>query len=155
MSVLRLCCDVTVCNQVCYNSCNCKKYEEESCKCLTSAHESVLPNLVAPSDCLKSAPETVSEVEPESCEPYDVKNYHPKRLECDLKELIAFFRMYVLALEPLKVLHLSPEMSKVECDDSENDDSENKHVLGCPRFSFALVSYGVALRTASLHVSVS
>ena len=43
----------------------------------TCAHESLLPYLVAPADCLKCAPETVSEVEPESCEPNDIDSYHP------------------------------------------------------------------------------
>ena len=78
--------DDAVCNEVCYYCCYSEAYEDEGCKCLSDDLESLLPNLVAPSDGLECAPESVSEVEPESCEPSDVDDHHPYASECLLKE---------------------------------------------------------------------
>ena len=80
--------DNVISNEITYDCCDCKTYAEESCESLTSPHESVLPYLVAPADCLECAPETVSKVEPESCEPDDVDDYHPDVTESELHECI-------------------------------------------------------------------
>ena len=66
------------------------------------------------------------EVEAESYEPYDVDENHPPVLECLVEEKIRISS--VLAHELLE-LHVSPEMVEVESHKSEDDDSENEHVL--------------------------
>ena len=71
----------------------------------------------------------MSEVEPEGSEPSDVDDQQPDAAECLLKKEVCLLRSNVSALEPLYILHLSPEVSEVECDESENDHSENEHVL--------------------------
>lgn len=80
--------DNAVSNEITYDSCNYKTYAEESCKSVAEQHKSFLPYLVAPTDCLECAPETVCKVEPESCEPYDVDEYHPDVTECELHESV-------------------------------------------------------------------
>ena len=115
------------------------------CKCVYSnsnetedynCHEKVsddvqplLPDLVAHADCLESAPETVSEVETEGAEPNDVDKYHPPVPECLVEQEI---RVSSMLAHELFELHFSPEMVEVESEETEDDDSQNKHVLGSP-----------------------
>ncbi len=93
---------------------------------IADIEESLLPNLVSQTHSLECAPETVAEVESESYEPYDVDSHHPPALECEVEEYIWIFS--VLTHELLE-LHVSPEMVEVESHETENDNSENKHVL--------------------------
>ena len=110
--------------------CCCAEAEnDDRYNCIADVCESLLPDLVAETDCLECAPETVAEVKTESYEPYDVDNYHPPVLECLVEEEVRILSM--LAHELLE-LHLSPEMIEVECYKTENDNSENEHVLRRP-----------------------
>ncbi len=88
--------------------------------------ESLFPDLVAEAHCLECAPETVVKVESESYEPYDLDCNHPPVLECCVEENVRI--LSVLAHELLE-LHVSPEMVEVECYETENHDTEEKHVL--------------------------
>ena len=91
--------------------------------------ESLLPDLVAHSDCLERAPETVSEVEAEGAEPYDVDKHHPPVSECLVEQEV---RVCSVFSHELLELHFSPEMVQVECEETENYDAQNEHVLRCP-----------------------
>lgn len=122
-----------VCLEASIDCYNCKAEEDDGCENVTDYIESLDPDLVAPANCLECAPETVGEVEPESSEPDDVENYNPPLTECGIEKNV---RILSLSAGELSELHVSPEMSKVESKDSENDDSENEHVLGSPGLSF-------------------
>ena len=140
-----------VCVEACVD-CNCCEAENDDCyEYVTYPHESLLPVLVAESDALECAPETMAEVESESHEPYEVSCYPDPASECCVEENIWIFSM--LAHELVK-LHLSPEVVEVESKDSENNDSDYKHVLCCPRLCFCLVCHCITLCAASLVVSV-
>ena len=116
----------SVCLSECVD-CNSAEAEDDNCnKDITDDGKSLLPLLVAETDSLECAPETVAKVKSESYEPNDVENYNPKALECLVKKEVRVFS--VLAHELLE-LHLSPEVVEVESDEAENYDSEKKHVL--------------------------
>ena len=69
--------------------CCCAEAENDDCyNCIADVSESLLPDLVAETDCLECAPETVEEVLAESCEPDHVYNYHPSALECCVEKLV-------------------------------------------------------------------
>ena len=79
--------------------CYCREAEnDDSYEDLTEAVESLLPDLVAETDCLECAPETVEEVLTESCEPDHVYNYHPAVLECCVEKLVWVFCVVSLEL---------------------------------------------------------
>ena len=130
----------------CVYSCCAEAENDDSNYSIADVSESLLPDLVAETDCLECAPETVAKVKTESYEPYDVDNYHPPVLECLVEEEVRVCS--VLTHELLK-LHLSPEVVEVECEETKNDDTENEHVLRSPRLSLALASAGVTLKTAA------
>ena len=107
--------------------CSCAETENDDCNnSIADVSKSLLPDLVAETDCLECAPETVAEVKTESYEPYDVDNYHPPVLECLVKKEVRI--LSVLTHEFLE-LHVSPEMVEVESHETENYDTEKKHVL--------------------------
>jgi len=133
--------DQPVCLAECVYCNSYKSENDDSYENITDDVESLLPDLVAHSDGLECTPETVSEVESESCEPYDVDEDYPPVLECSIEKEVWIFS--VCSHELLK-LHLCPEMVEVEGDESENYDSENKHVLRSPGLSLALASGSVA-----------
>ena len=109
---------------------NCREAENDYCyECIADIGESLLPVLVAETHALECAPETVAEVKTESYEPYDVNNNPDPAAECGVEEVVRVCCM--VALE-LCELHVSPEVVEVECDDTENDNSEYEHVLCCP-----------------------
>ena len=84
--------------------CCCAEAEnDDRYNCIADVCKSLLPDLVAETDCLECAPETVAEVKTESYEPYDVENNYPKLLESDVKKYIRVCS--VLTHELLK-LHL-------------------------------------------------
>ena len=118
--------DQTVCLKECVYCNSCKSEDDDSYEDVTDDVKSLLPDLVAHSDSLESAPETVCKVESEGTEPYDVDEYHPPVLECCVEQEIWIFSV---CSHKLLKLHLCPEMVEVECEESENDDSENQHVL--------------------------
>ena len=132
--------------------CSCAEAENDNCyEEVAEVGESLLPDLVAQTHCLECAPETVAEVKTEGYEPYDVDNYHPPVLECCVEEEV---RILCVLTHELLELHLSPEVVQVECDETENDNSENKHILCCPRTSLSLVCNCITLSTTSLVVTV-
>ena len=107
----------------CYGS---EAENDHSCNCISDAHESLFPYLVAHSDALECAPEAVAEVKTESCEPYEVCCNPDPAAECCVEE---FVRVCCMVALELCELHVSPEVVEVECKDSEDDDSEHEHVL--------------------------
>ena len=116
----------TVCLKISVNS-HYREAENDKCyESITDEVKSLLPDLVAHTDSLECAPETVAEVKTECYEPNDVKCYNPPVLECLVKKEVRVFSM--LTHEFLK-LHLSPEVVEVECDEAKNNDSEKEHVL--------------------------
>ena len=131
-----------------------REAENDDCyEYITDSIESLLPNLVAQTDCLECAPETVAKVKAKSYEPNDVENDYPPVLECCLKKLVRI--LSVLAHELLK-LHVCPEVVEVECDKTKNYDTKNEHVLRSPRLSFTLATTSVTVKTtASLDVTSS
>ena len=92
--------------------------------------ESLEPGLSAPAHSLEHAPESVCEVEPEGHEPYDVDNGDEPVSEVvvqeDVRIVLIELRSY---LEELRHLHVGPELGQVEEDESEDDYSEDAHVL--------------------------
>ena len=107
--------------------CSCAETENDDCyNCIADVSESLLPDLVAETDCLECAPETVAKVKTESYEPYDVNHNHPPVLECLVEEEVRV--LSVVAHELLK-LHFSPEVVEVERYKTEYYNSEEKHVL--------------------------
>ena len=107
--------------------CNSAEAENDNCyEYVTDDVKSLLPDLVAHTDSLECAPESVCEVVSECYEPYDVNEYHPPVLECLVEEEVRVSS--VLAHELLE-LHFCPEVVEVECEESENYDTENEHVL--------------------------
>ena len=134
---LKKLCENAVCVETCID-CNCCKAEnDDSNYNIADVHESLLPNLVAHSDALECAPETMAEVETESSEPNEV-NYNPNPVsECRVEENVWILSMVSLELSEL---HVSPEVVEVECYNTKNDNSENEHVLGSPRLSLTLAT---------------
>ena len=107
--------------------CSCAETENDDCyNNVTDISKSLFPYLVAETDSLECAPETVAKVKTESYEPYYIDNNHPPVLECLVEEEVRI--LCVLTHELLK-LHLSPEMVEVESNDTENYNTEKKHVL--------------------------
>ena len=86
------------------------------------------------------------EVETESSEPKNVKNYHPTVLECLVEEEVWVLSMVTLELLEL---HVSPEVVEVECDETEYYDSENEHILRSPRLCLTLAAASITLVTAT------
>ena len=73
--------------------CCCAEAEnDDRYNCIADVCESLLPDLVAETDCLECAPETVEEVLAKSCEPDHVKNYHPTVLECSVEQEVSLLR---------------------------------------------------------------
>ena len=131
--------------------CSCAETENDDCNnSIADVSKSLFPDLVAETDCLECAPETVAEVKTESYEPNYVDNYHPPVLECLIEKCVRILCM--MTLEFLE-LHVRPEVVEVDCNEAENYNAENEHVLRCP-LCLCLVCYSVTLSTASLVVSV-
>ena len=93
--------------------------------------ESLEPGLSAPAHCLEHAPEAVAEVEPDHYEPCDVEDKDNRVAEYRGEEEV---RIVLESSDPeeteqLRKLHLCPEMEQVEAYESNDDDSQNEHVL--------------------------
>ena len=87
------------------------------------------PYASAPADSLEHAPESVSEMEPECHEPNDVQSGDPPVAEVvGQKDVRIVLIKLGSDLEELGHLHVSPELGKVEEDESEDHDTEYKHV---------------------------
>ena len=115
---------------VCLSECvNCNSAEAEndnSYENITDVSEPLLPLLVAKTDSLECAPETMAKVKTEGYEPYDVDCYHPPVLECKVEKNV---RVFSVLSHELFELHVCPEMVEVESNKTENYDSEEEHVL--------------------------
>ena len=134
--------------KVCVNS-NCDESEDDYCnEEITDIGKSLFPNLVAETEALECAPETMAKVKAESYEPYDIDGCHPPSLECCVKKLVRIM-LYMSGRKELLKLHLCPEMVEVECYEAENDNSEKKHVLSCPRLCLTLASASITLNTTA------
>ena len=113
--------------------CNCRESKEYDCReNVADDLESLLPKLVAPADGLECAPEAMGKMEPQGSEPDYVKHYHPPVSESGGEKEI---RVGSFLSHEFLELHLVPEMGQMEGDETEHDDSEHQHVLGCPAFS--------------------
>ena len=91
--------------------------------------EPLEPGLSAPADGLEHAPETVHEVKPYGGEPDEVEDKDPPLAERGVQEKVRVV-LEVTDAEHLGKLHLGPEVSKVEADETEDYDAQDKHVLG-------------------------
>ena len=138
--------DEAVCLEECVYSDYAESENDHSYEEVADVCESLFPDVVAETHCLECAPETVAEVKAEGYEPHDVEGYHPPVLECLVEEEI--WVLCVMSLELLE-LHVCPEVVEVECHESENYDSEEKHVLRCPRLSLALAAAFITLYAAA------
>ena len=128
-SVMSNLADKSVCVKECVHGNNCKHKENDCRNDNTYNLNSLEPNLVIPTYSLEHAPETVAEVEPYCYEPYDIDNEYPYASECVHEEGV---RILSFASAEFEELHLSPEVGKVEEQDTENYDSEYEHVLCRP-----------------------
>ena len=111
--------------------------------------ESLEPYLVVPADGLEHAPEAMAEVEPDCGKPDQVDYKHPPLAEGRAEEIIRII-LEIPDAEHFRKLHLGPEMGQVEEQDSKDDDSEDEHVLGCPR-----IGGGYALCLVTLETTTS
>ena len=110
------------------------------------------PYIVVPTESVECAPETVGQVHPQSHEPHDVQDGHPPCTECRQQQAVGIGELVVGHTLELLQLHVSPEMGQVESQNTQNDDTEHQHVLGCPVVGLALVGYCVAVIAAGLVV---
>ena len=105
--------------------------EDEECRVhCTDGLPTVEPYLTIPAKCLHCAPETVSEVEPESHEPYDVENYI-NRVGEGVLDVGKTVSRIVRNVETYKLSkhHVVPEVPEVEQEAEQYDDAKNEHVL--------------------------
>ena len=110
--------------------------------------EPLEPGLSAPADGLEHAPEAMHEVHEHRCEPDDVEDDHPPFAEGDVQQEVGIV-LEVADTEHLGQLHLGPEMGEMEADESDDDDAEDKHVLGGPGIGGGFAGHLVALPTAA------
>ena len=114
--------------------------------------EPLEPGLSAPAYGLEHAPEAMDEVQADSCEPNDIEDEDPPFAECNVQQEIRIV-LIVANSEHLGQLHLGPEMGKMEADESEDDDTEDQHVLGGPGVGVGLAGHLIALPASTgLHV---
>lgn len=112
--------------------------------------DSLEPGLAAPADGLEHAPESVGEMEPESSEPHEVDDKHPPVAEESCKEVIRVVHIQLRGyLEKLRHLHVSPELCEMECDHTQDDKSEDEHILGRPGIGRSLAGHLITLVTAA------
>ena len=138
--------------QCIYSYC-CEACEYDCSENISDNFKSLEPDHIVPSESLECAPEAVSKVEPESSEPYKVNHYIVPVSESCCKEKV---RILCMCTHKFFELHVCPEMGKVESKDAENDYTEYNHVLRCPRISFCLACYSIAVvSSASFKVAAS
>ena len=87
------------------------------------------PNVVVQTEGLECAPETVSQVEPQSSKPYQVDDGYKQVSKGTVHQEVRIHLVFSLEVEEL---HVSPEVGQVETKNSENDDTQNEHVFGSP-----------------------
>ena len=92
--------------------------------------QSLEPHLVVPTDRLEHAPESVAEMEPKCHKPDEVDQRHPPSSESGGQKEI---RILGFGTHEFTQLHLRPEVGEVEKQDSQDDDSQDEHILGGPR----------------------
>ncbi len=110
--------------------------------------EPLEPGLPAPADGLEHAPETVYEVEPDSGEPDEIEDKDPPLAEGCIEQQVGIV-LIIADAEHLRELHLGPEVGKVEADETEDDDTEDKHVLGGPGIGSCLAGHFVTLHSST------
>ena len=110
--------------------------------------EPLEPGLSAPADGLEHAPETVGKVQADGHEPDDVEDYDPPFAECDVQQEVGIV-LVITDAEHLRKLHLGPEVGEMEADESDDDDTEDEHVLGRPGVGCGLARDLVTLPAAA------
>ena len=123
---LRLAAEKSVCVKECIYCNSCEAEADDGRNDDTDNLESLHPSTVCKTYRLEHAPETVVKMEPYCYEPYDVDDKNPYASECIYEKVVRIHGLFATELEEL---HLSPEMSKVEEQDTEDNDTKNKHVL--------------------------
>ena len=88
--------------------------------------KSLEPSPAIPAYGLEHTPEAMAKMEPHGDEPDNVYQENPPGTEGGVKQII---RIRSLLADKLLKLHVSPEMSEVEENDAEDDDSEHEHIL--------------------------
>ena len=106
------------------------------------------PGLSAPADGLEHAPEAVHEMKPYCTEPDEVQDEDPPLAEGCVQQKVRIV-LESADTEHLGKLHLGPEMGEVEADESEDDKTEDQHVLGRPGVSVGLAGHFIALPAAT------
>ena len=88
--------------------------------------ESLHPSAVCKTYGLEHAPETVVKMEPYCYEPYDVDDKNPYASECIYEKVVRIHGLFATELE-----ELASDVYKrqVEEQDTEDNDTKNKHVL--------------------------
>ena len=110
--------------------------------------EPLEPGLAAPADGLEHTPEAVHEVEPDGCEPDKVEDEDPPLAERSVEQEVGIV-LEIAYSEHLGELHLGPEVGQVEADESEDDDTEDKHILGGPGVGLGLARDLISLPTST------
>lgn len=103
---------------------------------------------------MESTPETMCKVEPYSYKPENIKKGNPPWFEGCFHQGYRADKILMSDTHEFFKLHFSPEVCKVECKESENDDTENKHIFRCPSVACTFIGYCISLISTSLQVGV-
>ena len=132
----------------CVDGCGDEEEDDEGGDDHSDNLEALEPGLPAPADGLEHAPETVHEVKPHGGEPDEIEDKDPPLAERGVQEKVRVV-LEVADPEHLGKLHLGPEMGEMEADETEDHDTENKHILGGPGVSGGLAGHFVTLPAAA------
>ena len=105
------------------------------------------------SECLKSRPETVGEVEPDGYNPNEVEHHEDGVGEgvLDPSKTVSW-RELPFSTDDFCPHHVSPEIFQVKDKTETHDDAKHQHILACPFHSLRLVSDSVLVVTTGLPV---
>ena len=110
--------------------------------------EPLEPGLSAPADGLEHAPETMGKMQADGHEPDYIEDEDPPFAEGDVQQEIRIV-LEITYAEHLRKLHLGPEMGEMEEYESDDDDAEDKHILGRPGVGCGLARNFIALPAAT------
>jgi len=92
------------------------------------------PSLTIPAKSLESRPETVGQMEPESCEPNEIEHHEERVGECldNPTEAVGRIALQSLNAKQLSKHHVVPEVVQMQKDAEQDNKTEHKHVLRRP-----------------------
>ena len=88
----------------------------------------------------------VLEVQKQGNEPNDIANHHPDVLEGGQQQIVGMLR---LCAHEFLQLHLGPEMGEMEAQQTQDEDTQDGHVLGAPAIVLGLGGNLIALDAAA------